>query len=117
MKKVFIALTAMALSFGAMAQQSNMGNTQMQKTEGCVIMKDGKMMVMKDGKTMMMDKDMTMQNGAVVMTNGMVKMKDGKTMMLKDGDRVYMNGRVQKPKHMKMKASPKMKKDSTMKKY
>lgn len=58
----------------------------------CVMMKEGKMMMMKDGKTMMMDKDMTLDNGTMVMTDGTVKMKDGSTKMLENGQTVYMDG-------------------------
>ncbi|MGY4386506.1 uncharacterized protein YdeI (BOF family) [Pedobacter sp. UYP24] len=97
MKKVLIALTAVVLSFSAMAQTNNM-----KMKDGCM-MKDGKMMMMKDGKMMSMDKDMTMKNGTMVMSSGMVKMKDGKTMMMKNGYCVDMDGKVIKTMKMKHK--------------
>ena len=100
MKKLWIALTAITLTFSAMAQTSSM-----KMKDGCM-MKDGKMMMMHDGKMMAMDKDMTMKNGTMVMADGTVKMKSGKTMMLKNGYCVDMNGKV--IKGMKMKGMKKM---------
>ena len=98
MKKVLFALTAVALSFSAMAQTrmpdtthhvSHTKTTTIRKTEvhkmhksnmnmdHCVMMKDGKMMKKMHGKTMPMTKSMTMTNGTKVMTNGSVRMKSG----------------------------------------
>lgn len=117
MKKVFMALFAIALSCSAMAQDSTMTHAkmhQMQKMHDGVMMKDGKMMVMKDGKMMMMDKTMTMKNGTMVMPDGRVKMKNGKSMKMTEGACMDMEGDMMKS-NMKMKEHGKMHKDSTMK--
>jgi hypothetical protein len=66
------------------------------KTKDCVHMKDGKMMMMKDGQDMAMDKDMTMENGAKVMTDGTVIKKNGKKKTMKDGDMMTMDGKMKK---------------------
>jgi len=60
----------------------------------CCMMKDGKMMVMKNGKTMPMKKDMTMENGTMVVTTGECTMTDGKKMMMKEGDCMEMSGEM-----------------------
>jgi hypothetical protein len=115
MKKIFVLIVASTLSIGLFAQAGK--DKKMDKTDhagkmdkmehdgmgkmhknmkDCVMMEDGKMMVMKGGKTMQMDKDMTIQNGTMVMADGNVKWKNGKTAMLKNGDCVYMDGKMTK---------------------
>jgi hypothetical protein len=76
------------------AQGSKMMDKKMK--DGCVMMKDNKMMVMKGGKWMAMDKEMTMTNGTKVMTNGTVMMKDGKKMMMKNGECMKPDGMMDK---------------------
>ena len=127
MKNVLFALTAVALSFSALAQTKMPDTThhishtsttthkttmhKMQKStmgmDHCVMMKDGKMMTQMHGKTMPMKKTMTMTNGTMVMTNGSVKMKSGKTMMMKNGECMMMNGKMMDCK-MPMKKGMKM---------
>ena len=117
MKKIFAALFITVLTTGAFAQvdstrgrMHNMKSGEMMKGD-CVMMKDGKMMVMKNGQTMDMDKDMTLNNGTMVMKDGTVKMKDGTTTMMKEGECIYMNGKMSKMGMDKMKMN-KVKSDS-----
>jgi hypothetical protein len=112
MKKMFLLIAVFTLSTAMLHAQEKMekSKTKMQhngmahKMKDCVMMKDGKMMVMKDGSTTDMSEDMTLGNGATVMTDGTVKMKNGKTMKMKDGDAMSMNGKMEKMK-MKSKSS------------
>lgn len=92
---MMIAVIACIVSTGVFAQEKM---DKMAPKKDVVMMKDGKMMMMKDGKTMAMDKDLTMQNGTMVMADGSVKMKDGKMMKLKNGDAMDMDGKMMKPK-------------------
>ena len=91
---------AVLFTTAAIAQDTSMAGHKMNKMnhmkmkKDCVMMEDGKMMVMKGGKTMGMDKDMTLTNGATVMTDGSVKMKDGTSKQLKNGDCMYMDGKM-----------------------
>jgi hypothetical protein len=70
------------------------------KHEGCMVMKDGKMMVMKGSNWMPMEKEMTCKNGEKVMTDGTVMKKDGKKMMLKEGEGIDMDGKMMDAKKM-----------------
>jgi uncharacterized protein with beta-barrel porin domain len=97
MKKVLVTLIVMTLALGVFAQDSTNAMNKMapkqnmQKHEG-VMMKDGKLLMMKNGQTTQLTTDLTLDNGAVVMTNGTLKAKDGKTTVLKEGDYVSMDG-------------------------
>jgi hypothetical protein len=103
MRKIMIAITAVALSCSAMAQtkmddahMDKMSQKSMSKMHDCVMMKDGKMVTMVNGKTMPMKATTKMSNGTKVMLDGTCKMKDGKSMMLKEGQCVMINGEVMK---------------------
>ena len=102
MKKMLFAIGLMIFGSGVFAQSET-------KMKTCYIMENGKVMTMKNGKETTMSKDMTLSNGAVVMTDGTVKMKDGTTKMLKEGQYVDANGKMGMKGDMKM---DKMKKDS-----
>jgi hypothetical protein len=97
MKKVLVTLIVMTLALGVFAQDSTNAKNKMapmqnmQKHEG-VMMQNGKLLMMKNGQTTQLTTDLTLDNGAVVMTNGTVKAKDGKTTVLKEGDYVSMDG-------------------------
>ncbi|GAC1425587.1 MAG: hypothetical protein NVS9B7_07340 [Flavisolibacter sp.] len=116
MKKLFLATSAIIISFGLFAQDK-MDDMKMSQThkktsmhkhmmKDCVMMKDGEMMMMKDGKMSKMEEDMTMSNGMVCMKNGTCKMKNGKTMVMKNGEKCDMDGKMSK---MKMGKSTSMK--------
>jgi hypothetical protein len=96
MKKVLFSLFAIALSFGAFAQDSSMHHMQQNKmkmkTHEGIMMRNGKVMVMQNGQSTPLTEDKTLSNGEVVSSNGQVKMSDGTTTMLKDGDWVNMDG-------------------------
>ncbi len=98
MKKVLFSLFAIALSFGAFAQDSAMHHMQQNKmkmkTHEGIMMRNGKVMVMQNGTSAPLTEDKTLSNGEVVSSNGQVKMADGTTTMLKDGDWVNMNGSI-----------------------
>ncbi|HXS58662.1 MAG TPA: DUF6799 domain-containing protein [Hanamia sp.] len=102
MKKVLLSFFAIALSFGAFAQDSAMHNKNamhnnmqhnMKSHEG-IVMRNGKVMVIENGKSTPLTQDKTLSNGEVISSNGQVKMSDGTTSMLKDGDWVNMNGTI-----------------------
>ena len=99
MKKALVTLFAITLSLGVFAQDSTnkMNNMapkhDMQSHEG-VIMKDGKLFVMKNGQTTQLSKDMTLDNGTIIMASGTVKAKDGTTTILKEGDYVKWDGTI-----------------------
>lgn len=96
MKKVLLSLFAIALSFGAFAQDSAMHNNmqhKMKSHEG-IVMRNGKVMVIENGKSTPLTQDKTLSNGEVISSNGNVKMSDGTTSMLKDGDWVSMDGTI-----------------------
>ena len=98
MKKVLFSLFAIALSFGAFAQDSSMHHMQQSKmkmkTHEGIMMRNGKVMVMQNGQSAPLTADKTLSNGEVVSSNGQVKMADGTTTMLKDGDWINMNGTI-----------------------
>lgn len=98
MKKVLFSLFAIALSFGAFAQDSSMHHMQQNKmkmkTHEGIMMRNGKVMVMQNGQSAPLTADKTLSNGEVVSSNGQVKMADGTTTMLKDGDWINMNGTI-----------------------
>lgn len=107
MKRILIALTAVALSCSAIAQtkttvQKKVHHT-MHKSHDCMMMEDGKMMTMMNGKEMPMTESKTLSNGTVVMTDGTCKMKDGKTVMLKDDQCIMMDGKIMPRQKEKMK--------------
>ncbi len=116
MKKLLILVAAFTLSAGVFAQDKmdkkmdkmHAKGIMNHKMKDCVMMKDGSMMIMKNGETMKMDKEMTMNNGTMVMSDGTVKMKNGKTMTMKDGDCMYMDGKMSKMKMDKMGMKKKM---------
>lgn len=100
MKKVLFSLFAIALSFGAFAQDSSMHHMQQDKmkmkmkTHEGIMMRNGKVMVMQNGQSAPLTADKTLSNGEVVSSNGQVKMANGTTTMLKDGDWINMNGTI-----------------------
>lgn len=100
MKKVLFSLFAIALSFGAFAQDSSMHHMQQNKmkmkmkTHEGIMMRNGKVMVMQNGQSAPLTADKTLSNGEVVSSNGQVKMANGTTTMLKDGDWINMNGTI-----------------------
>ncbi len=75
MKKILMAMFAVALSCSAMAQtkmsdtsMNKMDHMGMQKMDNSVMMMNGKMMTMMNGKSMPMTETKTMLNGTMVMT-------------------------------------------------
>ena len=99
MKKALVTLFAITLALGVFAQDSTnkMNNMapkhDMQSHEG-VIMKEGKLLVMKNGQTTQLTRDMTLDNGTIIMAGGTVKTKEGTTTILKEGDFVKWDGTI-----------------------
>ena len=91
MKKLTVLFAALTLTLGSFAQTMDKMQEPMQD---CVMMKDGKVMQMKSGQTMVVDKNLTLANGATVMSNGAITMKDGSKMQLKNGDCMDMSGNM-----------------------
>lgn len=100
MKKVFLAMIAVALSFGAFAQDTTKNPTtpptqqpQQQKKDMYVFKKD-KMWVVKSGTVTEMTDSTTLSNGTVVKPNGEIVTKDGQTQVLKDGQYIDVDGKI-----------------------
>lgn len=93
MKKVLLSLLAIALSFGAFAQDSAMHKMRMKSHEG-IVMRNGKVLMVENGKSTPLTENKTLSNGEVIAANGTVTMSDGTTTTLKDGDWVNMDGTI-----------------------
>jgi len=99
MKNLLFSMIAVALSFGAFAQDTTLTQnppTEQQQTQkkDMYVFKDGKMWEVKDGKTSEMAKDVTLANGTVVKTTGEVVTKDGQSSALKDGQYIDVDGNI-----------------------
>ncbi len=98
MKALLLSVFAIALSFGAFAQDSSMNQMHQNKMnmkghEG-IMMKNGQVMVIDNGKSTALTQDKTLSNGTVVSVNGTVKSSDGTITTLKDGDWVNTDGTI-----------------------
>jgi glucose/arabinose dehydrogenase len=106
MKKVFLAMIATALSFGAFAQDTT--NPQMapptqqpqqqqqppeQQQKDMYVFKNNKMWAVKSGNITEMTDNVTLSNGTVVKTTGEI-VKDGGTQALKDGQYIDVDGNI-----------------------
>ena len=107
MKNAFLSMIAVALSFGAFAQDStsNQGTAApatapteqqapQQKHKDMYVFKNSKVWEVKSGKVAELTKDATLANGAVVKANGDVVSKDGQTVALKDGQFIDVDGNI-----------------------
>jgi hypothetical protein len=99
MKNVFLTMLAVALSFGAFAQETTPAKDTIpmeQKTQkkDIYVMKDNKMWQIKAGEKTELTEDVTLANGTIVMANGTVKTTDGQTTMLKNGQYVDLEGNI-----------------------
>ena len=103
MKKVFLAMIAATLSFGAFAQDTT--NTQAtslteqsqqqqpQQQKDMYVFKNSKMWAVKNGNITAMADNVTLSDGTVVKTTGEIT-KDGKTEALKDGQYIDVDGNI-----------------------
>jgi hypothetical protein len=100
MKKLFLAMIAATLSFGAFAQDST--NTQttspteqqpQQQQKDMYVFKNNKMWAVKNGNVTAMADNVTLSDGTVVKTTGEIT-KDGKTEALKDGQYIDVDGNI-----------------------
>ena len=106
MKNVFLSMIAVALSFGAFAQDttSNPGTAPatapaeqqatQQEHKDMYVFKNSKVWQVKSGNVSELTKDATLANGAIVKTNGDVVSKDGQTVALKDGQYIDIDGNI-----------------------
>ena len=102
MKNVFLSMIAVALSLGAVAQDttSNPGTSpteqqaQQQQQKDMYVFKNGKVWQVKSGNVTELAKDATLPTGAVVKTDGKVVSKDGQTVALKDGQYIDVDGNI-----------------------
>lgn len=99
MKSLFLSMVAVALSFGAFAQDTTLSQnppTEQQQTQkkDMYVFKDSKVWEVKDGKIAELAKDVTLANGTVVKTTGEVVTKDGQTSALKDGQYIDVDGNI-----------------------
>ena len=106
MKNVFLSMIAVALSFGAFAQDTTSNQStapatppaeqqaQPQQQKDMYVFKDSKVWEVKSGNITELTKDATLANGTVVKTNGEVVPKEGETVTLKDGQFIDVDGNI-----------------------
>jgi uncharacterized protein DUF6799 len=102
MKNVFLSMIAVALSFGAFAQDTTSNHAtapaeqqgQQQKHKDMYVFKDSKVWQVKSGNVTELTADATLPGGTVVKTNGEVVSKDGQTVTLKDGQYIDVDGKI-----------------------
>lgn len=101
MKNLFLSAIAVALSFGAFAQDTNPTKTtepteqvQPAQQKDVYVFKNSKMWEVKSGKISELAKDATLANGTVVKTTGEVVTKDGQSSTLKDGQYIDLDGKI-----------------------
>lgn len=101
MKNLFLSAIAVALSFGAFAQNTNQTKTtepteqaQPAQQKDVYVFKNSKMWEVKSGKISEMTKEVTLASGTIVKTNGEVVSKDGQTAALKDGQYIDLDGKI-----------------------
>ena len=99
MKNVFITMLAVALSFGAFAQEKTpvkdtVPTEQKTQKKDIYVMKDSKMWQIKAGEKSELTVDVTLANGTIVMANGTVKATNGQTTALKNGQFVDLEGTI-----------------------
>ena len=99
MKNVFLTMIAVALSFGAFAQEKlpakdTVPTEQKTQKKDIYVMKDSKMWQIKSGQKSELTEDVTLTNGTIVMANGTVKKSDGQTIALKNGQFVDLEGNI-----------------------
>ena len=106
MKKINLLLLLFVINFGVYAQSSYGSSTgtvrpnsdsirsnNLNVPDGFVL-KDGKTVMVKDGKFTPLKKDLTLNDGTVVMKNGSYKTSNGTQMDLKEGDHLDLNGKL-----------------------
>lgn len=99
MKNLFMTMLAVALSFGAFAQETppkkdTIPTEQKSQKNNIYVMKDSKMWQIKAGEKSELTADVTLENGTIVMANGTVKKTDGQTTTLKNGQYVDLEGNI-----------------------
>lgn len=98
-------MIALALSFGAFAQDSTSTTPAEQQTQAqpeqqaqqqkdVYVFKNTKMWEVKSGKIAEMTKEVTLENGTIIKTTGEVVTKDGATTALKDGQYIDLEGKI-----------------------
>ncbi len=99
MKNLFLTMFAVALSFGAFAQDTipkkdTIPTEQKTQMKDVYVMKESKMWQIKAGEKSEMTADVTLLNGTIVMANGTVKKTDGQAITLKNGQFVDLEGNI-----------------------
>jgi hypothetical protein len=109
MKKLFIAIVAVAFSTAVFAQSApKAGAKSTTVSVDHYTMKDGVMMHSRGAKEEAMTGDLKLNNGTVVSSKGEITMPDGKKSMLKNGQSIDMQGKITNSEKM----SPDMKKSN-----
>ena len=99
MKNLFLTMLAIALSFGAFAQETppkkdTIPTEKKTQLKDVYTMKDNKMYQIKAGEKTEMTTDVTLLNGTIVMANGTVKKTDGQSITLKNGQYIDLEGNI-----------------------
>ncbi|MEO9145202.1 MAG: DUF6799 domain-containing protein [Ginsengibacter sp.] len=99
MKRIFLSFLAIALSYGAFAQETpapkdTIPMHQKTQNQNVFLMLEAKMYALKDGVKSELTEDTTLSNGTVVTTKGDVKKPDGSTVTLKNGQYVDNDGNI-----------------------
>ncbi len=100
MKKVFLAMIAATLSFGAFAQDTTNTPTtppteqSQQQRKDMYVFKNNKMWAVKNGNITAMADDATLANGIVVKTTGEIVAPGGQKEALKEGQYIDADGKI-----------------------
>ena len=99
MKRIFLLLFAIGLSFGAWAQTTSDSKDSISvppnlKNHTEYLKKDGMMYTIKEGIMTRLTKDVILSNETVIMTIGEVKNPDGSTVRLNDGQYANEQGEI-----------------------
>lgn len=100
MKKVFLAMIAATLSFGAFAQDTTNTPTTppteqpQQQRKDMYVFKNNKMWAVKNGNITAMADDATLANGIVVKTTGEIVAPGGQKEALKEGQYIDADGKI-----------------------
>lgn len=101
MKRIFLSVFAIVLSFGALSQQTPAPKDTIiipQKVKGqkVFLKNDGRMYIINEGVKTALTKDVILSNETIVTTLGEVKNPDGSTVILENGQYVDQKGEIGK---------------------
>lgn len=101
MKRIFLSVFAIVLSFGAFAQQTPAPKDTLiipQKVKGqkVFLKNDGRMYIINEGIKTALTKNVILSNETIITTLGEVRNPDGSTVILENGQYVDQKGEIGK---------------------